>query len=352
VGNFRKIPVLLAMLLAVPFIYASPTGAYDSSTLTREGFLTTGGIPEKPSVCGVPARARGFIEYQVENNGVWQRLDYPAALAGPSKCVTIQLQAYLVPELGKSVSFHIRVPEQKVQASGKTKNKVTVKEKIGKPYGPYLDVRPPSNPTTPIASTRLFSDTFGNSVATIFCQDPSTGKGGQGSAFAVPGDLVPNMLQHGSRILATAAHVVEECSYSDHDTVTVRYKGVDYAGKVWHHGYNNPVDLASIVTNAPMPAVSLALGKPPTVGDTSLAIGAATGVEGTVTQGQVVGVNRELLNLTTPSGPGGSGGPVFNNRGEVIGVIIAGSGSLTVAQALPSFCGTVYSKQWVGCFSW
>jgi S1-C subfamily serine protease len=349
---FHKSLIGIVAFFVVIGLSGIPVNAYDTSTLVRPGFLTLGGIPDKPQVCGVPARSRGVLEYQVDNTGVWQPADYPSALAGKSKCVTFHIQPNLLPDLGKPVSFRVRVPAQSVRESNASKRKVDVKEKLGRTYGPYLDVRQPKNLTTPIASTQLFSETFGKSVATVFCRNPNNGKGGQGSAFAVTVALGPDASQHGSTYLATAAHVVKECNYSSHDTVTISYQGVDYPGRVWWGGYNHPADVASIVTTAPIPSVTQAIGTPPTAGDIAIAIGTATGVAGTVTQGQVVGVSRQLLNLTTPSGPGGSGGPVFNNRGEVIGLIIAGSGSLTVAQALPSMCDTVYAATWIGCTAW
>lgn len=347
-----KFPVGALFISMGLALMIGPTHAYDSSTLTRPGFLTLGGIAEKPQVCAVPSRARGVLEYQVDNNGGWQPVNYPSAIAGPTRCVTFHLQPYVLPELGKPVSFRVRVPEQTIRKSAKSKLKVSIREKVGQTYGPYLDVRRPTNLTTPVASTPLFLETFKKSVATIFCLNPTNGKGGQGSAFAVPVTLGPNAAQFGSSYLATAAHVVSECNYSNHKTVTVRYQGVDYPGQVWWGGYNHSADVASIITAAPILPVSLAINSVPTEGDVAIAIGTPAGVAGTVTQGQVVGVSRQLLNLTTPSGPGGSGGPVFNNRGEVIGLIIAGSGSLTVAQALPSFCGTVYDASWFGCTAW
>lgn len=349
---YRKALVIITAISLTLGLVTGNSFAYDSSALVKPGFLTLGGIPEKPQVCGIPARARGVLEYQVDTTGAWQPVDYPSALAGPSKCVTFHLQPYLLPDLAKQVSFRVRVPAQSVRESAKSKRKIAVKETVGRSYGPYLDVRRPKNLTTAIASTPLFLEIYGKSVATIFCVNPNNGKGGQGSAFAVPVSLGPEAAQSGSTYLATAAHVVSECNYSNHNTVTVSYQGVEYPGKVWWGGYNHPADVASIVTTAPIPPVTHAIGSPPTAGDVAIAIGAATGVSGTVTQGQVVGVSRQLLNLTTPSGPGGSGGPVFNNRGEVIGLIIAGSGSLTVAQALPSMCDTVYSASWQGCGAW
>ncbi len=63
------------------------------------------------------------------------------------------------------------------------------------------------------------------------------------------------------------------------------------------------------------------------VGDTIYAIGNPLGLEGTFSQGIVSGIrnigNDKLLQITAPISPGSSGGPVLNNKGEVIGVSVA-----------------------------
>ncbi len=158
--------------------------------------------------------------------------------------------------------------------------------------------------------------------------------------------------QHGNTYLATAAHVVEGCNYSEWENVSVIYQGITYSGRVWWGGYQHRHDIASIVTTAPIPAARLGIDRAPVLGDAAIAIGTPGGISGTVTQGQVAGVNRDALNLTTQSGPGASGGPVFNNRGELIGLVVAGNGSLTVAQALPTFCNTLYAGGSQVCSAW
>ena len=65
------------------------------------------------------------------------------------------------------------------------------------------------------------------------------------------------------------------------------------------------------------------------VGDTVYAIGAPIGLDRTVSSGIVSVTNRTFegrchLQITTPINPGNSGGPLFNLRGEVVGVNSAG----------------------------
>lgn len=63
------------------------------------------------------------------------------------------------------------------------------------------------------------------------------------------------------------------------------------------------------------------------VGEYIYAIGNPQGLEGTFSHGIVSGIRNfnsiKLLQITAPISPGSSGGPVINNRGEVIGVSVA-----------------------------
>ena len=85
------------------------------------------------------------------------------------------------------------------------------------------------------------------------------------------------------------------------------------------------VVLKIAVAGAPV----LALGNSDAVqvGEAVYAVGNPQGLEGTFSQGVVssireVGTDR-LLQITAPISPGSSGGPVLNDRGEVIGVSVA-----------------------------
>jgi hypothetical protein len=73
----------------------------------------------------------------------------------------------------------------------------------------------------------------------------------------------------------------------------------------------------------------------PEVGEKIYAIGNPKGLSGTISEGIVSGIrdleNKKLIQITAPISPGSSGGPVFNNKGEVIGVAV---GTLTSGQNL------------------
>ncbi|MBN8625645.1 MAG: trypsin-like peptidase domain-containing protein [Planctomycetes bacterium] len=68
------------------------------------------------------------------------------------------------------------------------------------------------------------------------------------------------------------------------------------------------------------------------VGDLIFAVGSPLGLERTVTQGIVSSTTRRMGNLRmiqtdAAINPGNSGGPLFNARGEVVGVVCAGATS-------------------------
>jgi S1-C subfamily serine protease len=77
------------------------------------------------------------------------------------------------------------------------------------------------------------------------------------------------------------------------------------------------------------PSQALSLGNSDTVqvGDSVYAVGNPQGLEGTFSQGIVSGIGElgsdKLLQITAPISPGSSGGPVLNDKGEVIGVSAA-----------------------------
>ena len=83
-------------------------------------------------------------------------------------------------------------------------------------------------------------------------------------------------------------------------------------------------DLAIIRTKQTFPSLKIdSLGKEK-VGSKIYAIGNPRGLEGTISDGILSGKREnegvEFLQITAPISPGNSGGPVLNERGEVIGV--------------------------------
>ncbi|MEZ5562196.1 MAG: DegQ family serine endoprotease [Gammaproteobacteria bacterium] len=123
--------------------------------------------------------------------------------------------------------------------------------------------------------------------------------------------------------ILTNAHVVEGADsiivkLSDNTEKTARLIGLD-----------KPSDVALLKIDASgLPAVKLGDSSGVEVGDWVLAIGSPFGLEHSVTQGIVSAIGRSLpdgnyvpfIQTDVAVNPGNSGGPLFNLRGEVIGI--------------------------------
>ena len=135
---------------------------------------------------------------------------------------------------------------------------------------------------------------------------------GEGSGFIIRSDGV----------VMTNAHVVNGAS-----EVTVRMTDRrEYTAKVL--GVDTKSDIAIIKINAKdLPTVKVGDSRALKVGEWVLAIGAPFGFENSATAGIVSAKGRTLdsgyvpfIQTDVPINPGNSGGPLFNMRGEVVGV--------------------------------
>jgi len=77
------------------------------------------------------------------------------------------------------------------------------------------------------------------------------------------------------------------------------------------------------------PAESLELGDSDTleVGDRVVAIGSPHGLQNTISDGLVSALRDGQIQTSAPISPGSSGGPFFNQRGQVIGLLFQDSGT-------------------------
>jgi serine protease Do len=136
---------------------------------------------------------------------------------------------------------------------------------------------------------------------------------GNGSGFIVSND----------GYILTNAHVVQGV-----DEVTVKLTDKrKFTAKVI--GYDTRSDVAVIKINATnLPAVTIGNPDKLRVGEAVIAIGSPFGFENSVTSGIVSGKGRSLpsenyvpfIQTDVAVNPGNSGGPLFNLRGEVVGV--------------------------------
>ena len=163
-----------------------------------------------------------------------------------------------------------------------------------------------------------------------------SGQGGRGSGSGVVVDP--------SGLIITTNHVVAQAS-----RITVRFRdGTNSSAAVLRTDPAN--DLALLRVDLPPSSTVAPLGDSDQVqvGDDVIAIGNPFGLEQTLTQGIVSAVQRDwrpdaphgLIQTDAPINPGNSGGPLFNARGEVIGItsMIASPvpGSVGIGFAVPS----------------
>ena len=164
---------------------------------------------------------------------------------------------------------------------------------------------------------------FGGDLSDFFRRFQGQGQGramprnvpvrGQGSGFIVSADGT----------ILTNAHVVKDAS-----EVTVKLTDRrEFRAKVL--GADPKTDVAVLKIEAKnLPVVALGNVKDLRVGEWVLAIGSPFGFENTVTAGVVSAKGRSLpddsavpfIQTDVAVNPGNSGGPLFNSRGEVVGI--------------------------------
>ncbi|OWQ92318.1 peptidase [Roseateles aquatilis] len=137
---------------------------------------------------------------------------------------------------------------------------------------------------------------------------------GQGSGFIVSGD----------GIVLTNAHVVQDAQ----EVVVKLTDRREFRAKVL--GSDKSTDVAVLKIEAKnLPTVRLGATKDLRVGEWVLAIGSPFGFENSVTAGVISAKGRSLgpdesrvpfLQTDVAINPGNSGGPLFNARGEVVGI--------------------------------
>lgn len=156
---------------------------------------------------------------------------------------------------------------------------------------------------------------------------------GSGSGFVVA-------TSRRSTTLVTNFHVVAQTYVNGGRTVEVSRGDLTYTGSISDASESN--DLAVITVSRRLPALQIADRKP-AIGEPVLVLGSPLGLGGTVTSGIVSAFRTEdgldYLQFSAPISPGNSGGPVVNERGEVIGVAVAkmvGQGAEGLGFAIPA----------------
>jgi serine protease Do len=132
--------------------------------------------------------------------------------------------------------------------------------------------------------------------------------------------------EDGVSYLITAEHVVAEQMGSN--VVVTRKSGGSWAGEIVAEDPKR--DLAVVRINGrpkgAKPLWQRALNTRPRAGDRLLLAGSPYGLEGTVTTGIVSRVTPRWIQTDAAANPGNSGGPAVDERGRVVGVLVAGGG--------------------------
>ena len=149
--------------------------------------------------------------------------------------------------------------------------------------------------------------------------------------------------------ILTNCHVIEDAAESGGEITVLLYDGSEYPATVIGYDQDNDVGVLKIGAAGLMPAV-IGDSNEIRVGETVYVVGNALGyLEWSMTSGLVSGVDREISAYDSVSGrsntlntfqteatinSGNSGGPVYNDRGEVVGVAVASASSSSYAESL------------------
>lgn len=155
------------------------------------------------------------------------------------------------------------------------------------------------------------------------------------SPFAPPPKMIDDkrmsygsgMVIHPSGLILTCYHVVEDMG--DIRIKLANGKSV-LSGKIVWKQPEKDIALIEVKANKKLKHVDFASSKNVRIGESVFAIGNPFGFDYTLTTGVVSGKNRKIstddqeygtvLQTDTPLNPGNSGGPLFNQRGKVIGM--------------------------------
>lgn len=199
--------------------------------------------------------------------------------------------------------------------------------------------------STQISDLKSFIDTYAKSVVTVSCGNS------QGSGVSISATLSGTLKDRGFQsLVVTNQHVIYDClTLDDTDVVvTINYGGVEYVGYALIYPSWNSVndgskpDLAAIFTTALIPATSFYGVVQPVLGHAVVAVGSAGGVPNVTTRGEVAGVTVTKIITTASAGHGSSGGALFNNRGQLLGFITAGNGTLVEVTPITELCKVIF----------
>ncbi|MPZ99750.1 MAG: hypothetical protein GEU80_10520 [Dehalococcoidia bacterium] len=149
----------------------------------------------------------------------------------------------------------------------------------------------------------------------------------------------------GEAVVITNYHVVADLWRTGGREVTLHREEHALTGRIANVSVEH--DLAVIVPSDALTPLDLERA-PPEVGALVVAVGSPYGLEGTVSSGIVSAIREDRIQFSAPISPGNSGGPVVDESGAVVGVVVekvAGVGYEGLSFAIPidTVCLTVTS---------
>jgi len=164
-------------------------------------------------------------------------------------------------------------------------------------------------PSASAESTKEIYDASRSSVLLIITYDSANLPLALGSGFfSAPNEVATNF-----HVIDGAAKIVCRVIGEQESRTVIRVISV-----------SKSLDLALLYVAKAGPTLPIREGNPPEIGEKVVAIGNPRGLEGTLSEGIVSGIRPigdfAMIQITAPISPGSSGGPVFDEKGMVIGV--------------------------------
>ncbi|MDY0223223.1 MAG: serine protease [Desulfobacterium sp.] len=138
-------------------------------------------------------------------------------------------------------------------------------------------------------------------------------------AMGIPSSLGSGFYFEKNKI-ATNFHVVSEAS-----KIVYKHIGEKLFNEVEKiASFSKNLDLAILTVSKPGNPLTIENNPTANIGEKVIAIGNPRGLEGSVSEGIISALRGskdiEYFQITTPISPGSSGGPLFNGKGNVIGI--------------------------------
>jgi S1-C subfamily serine protease len=183
----------------------------------------------------------------------------------------------------------------------------------------------PSASEGPLSTAQVYRTLL---PSVVLIQTTVRGRSTGGAATMAESATGTGVIVNADGTVLTAAHVVDGA-----DTITVTYAdGTESTAVVASADARQ--DIATLAPAAlPETVVPAVLGGGTDVGDDVVAIGNPLGLTASTTSGVVSGLNRVardgaaklsgLIQFDAAVNPGSSGGPLANDRGQVVGVVVA-----------------------------